>query len=109
MLAAWGVVAGAAPHVLHHVGPIAGAAVVTGASGKLLFAAVGFVAMIPFLLRLYRRFETWKAPTAALAVFAAMFTFSTFVIGPIVRGEGTERPRNGHTFDPSHHGTTTAP
>lgn len=35
--AAAGVVAGIAPHVLHHAGPIAGAALLAGAGGTLLF------------------------------------------------------------------------
>jgi hypothetical protein len=39
VLAVWGVVTGLAPHVLHHVGPLAGAALLAGAGGKLLFAA----------------------------------------------------------------------
>lgn len=30
------------------------------AGGKLLFAAIGFVAAIPFLLRIHRRFASWK-------------------------------------------------
>ena len=42
-LAAWGVVVGAAPHVLHHIGPLAGAAFLAGAGGTLVFGAVGLV------------------------------------------------------------------
>ena len=89
LLALWGAVTGIAPHVLHHVGPLAGAALVAGATGKVLFAAIGFVAAIPFLLRLHRRFATWKAPAIALAVFVAMFSLSTFVIGPLITGGGS--------------------
>lgn len=104
VLAIWGAVTGLAPHVLHHVGPLAGAAVLAGAAGKLLFAAVGFVAAIPFLLRLHRRFATWKAPAIALAVFAAMFSLSSFVIGPAITGGGGDKPgveqQSGHA---SHH------
>ena len=91
VLALWGTITGVAPHVLHHVGPLAGAAVVAGATGRLLFAAIGFVAAIPFLLRLHRRFATWKAPAIALAVFVATFSLSTFVIGPALTG-GSGRP-----------------
>ena len=72
MLAVWGGFIGLLPHVLHHVGPLAGAALLAGATGRVLFAAIGFVAAIPFLRRLYRRFRTWRAPAIALAVFAAM-------------------------------------
>lgn len=92
VLAAWGVATGLAPHVLHHVGPLAGAALVAGATGRLLFAAIGFVAAIPFLLRLHRRFGTWKAPAVALSLFAAMFALSTFVIGPAITGGGSDQP-----------------
>lgn len=87
IVAAWGGFIGLLPHVLHHVGPLAGAALLAGATGRVLFAAIGFVAAIPFLRRLYRRFETWRAPAIALAVFAAMFSLSSFVIGPAISGD----------------------
>lgn len=83
-----GVVSGIAPHVLHHVGPIAGAALLTGTAGSGLFGALGFAISVPFLLRLRRRFGTWRAPMVALAVYAAAFTLSTLVIGPAIRGDG---------------------
>jgi hypothetical protein len=73
---------------------LAGAALLAGARGTLLFAAVGFLAAIPFLLRLYRRFHTWRAPALALAVFAAMFSLSSFVIGPAISG-GDEPAKPG--------------
>jgi hypothetical protein len=38
-----GAVTGVLPHVLHHIGPLAGAALLAGAGGKLLFAVAGFV------------------------------------------------------------------
>jgi hypothetical protein len=102
LLAVWGGFIGLLPHVLHHVGPLAGAALLAGTSGTLLFAAIGFVAAIPFLLRLYRRFGTWRAPVIALAIFAAMFSLSSFVIGPAISGGGEsnqpsiEQPGGGH-------------
>ena len=86
MLAVWGAFVGLLPHVLHHVGPLAGAALLAGATGRALFAAIGFVAAIPFLRRLHRRFGTWRAPAIALAVFAAAFSLSSFVIGPAISG-----------------------
>lgn len=86
-LAAWGGFIGLLPHVLHHVGPLAGAALLAGATGRMLFAAIGFVAAIPFLRRLHRRFKTWRAPAIALAIFAAMFALSSFVIGPAISGD----------------------
>lgn len=86
VLAVWGGFIGLLPHVLHHVGPLAGAALLAGAAGTALFAAIGLVAMIPFLLRLHGRFATWRAPAIALVVFAAMFSLSSFVIGPAISG-----------------------
>ena len=105
--AAWGVLLGVLPHVLHHVGPLAGAALLAGAGGTALFAVIGFAASIPFLLRLRRRFRTWLAPMIALVLFAAMFTFSSLVIAPAITGSDKgstpaptlERP-GGHA---SHH------
>ena len=81
-------VMGAAPHVLHHVGPLAGAALVAGATGKLLFGALGFALTVPMLRRLRRRTGSWRVPGAALAVMAVIFTFSSFVIGPALAGGG---------------------
>ena len=92
VLALWGAVTGVAPHVLHHVGPFAGAALLAGATGRMLFAAIGFAAAIPFLLRLRGRFATWKAPAVALAVFVAIFSLSTFVIGPVITGNANDTP-----------------
>ena len=86
VLAAWAAFIGILPHVLHHVGPLAGAALLAGAGGRALFAAIGFVAAIPFLLRIHRRFRTWIAPAVALGVMAVMFAISSFVIGPLISG-----------------------
>lgn len=88
VLAIWGVVIGAAPHVLHHVGPLAGAALLAGAGGKLLFGMLGLVLSIPFLLRLYRRFHTLLAPALATLAFAAIFAVSTLVVSPLLTGSG---------------------
>ncbi len=92
LAAAWGAVTGVAPHVLHHVGPLAGAAFLAGAGGRLLFAAIALVVSIPFLLRIRRRFGTWLAPAIALVVMAAAFSLSTFVIGPAISGSTTQPP-----------------
>jgi len=96
LAAAWGVLLGVLPHVLHHVGPLAGAALLAGAGGTALFAVIGLAASIPFLLRLRRRFRTWVAPAFALVVFAAMFTFSSLVIAPAITGRD-----NGSTPAPA--------
>jgi hypothetical protein len=79
---------GLAPHILHHAGPLAGAALFAGVGGSLVFGALGFVLAIPFLLRMRRRFGSWRVPTAALAVFATVFSISTFVVGPAITGDG---------------------
>lgn len=77
-----GAAVGLAPHVLHHVGLLAGTALVAGATGTLAFATLGLVASVPLLLRLRRRFGSWRAPALGLVAFAAMFSLSAFVIGP---------------------------
>ncbi|MEP7017974.1 MAG: hypothetical protein ABI899_08145 [Actinomycetota bacterium] len=79
---ALGGVVGLAPHVLHHIGPLVGTALVAGAGGTVLFGVLGLVASVPMLIKLRRRFSNWWAPAIALTVFAAMFLISSFVIGP---------------------------
>ena len=94
---ATGTVVGLAPHVLHHVGPLVGTALVAGAGGTALFGALGFVAAIPMLLRLRRRYGNWWAPGIALAIFAVMFSLSAFVIGPAISGVGSSGGTPGNT------------
>ncbi|HEX2027584.1 MAG TPA: hypothetical protein VHF25_06250 [Nitriliruptorales bacterium] len=89
VVAGWGAFTGLLPHLLHHVGPIAGTALVAGAGGREIFAAVGLLASVPFLVGLHRRFRTWLAPGVALAIFAVTFSLSTFVIGPWISGTPT--------------------
>lgn len=89
VIGAWGAFTGVLPHVLHHIGPLAGTALVAGAGGKLLFSGVGLAASVPFLVRLRRRFNSWVAPAIALVVFAAMFAFSTLVVGPRINIDTT--------------------
>jgi hypothetical protein len=84
-------VLGVLPHVLHHVGPLAGAALLAGTLGTALFGAIGLVAAIPFLLRVHRRCGNWRVPAALLATFAAMFSISAFVIGPAISGSDDEK------------------
>lgn len=90
MVAAVGLVMGLLPHVLHHIGLLAGTALVAGSGGTALFGALGLVASIPMLVRLYRRFGSWVAPVLGLLVFAAMFSLSAFVIGPAISGSAGE-------------------
>ena len=113
--AAFGALMGLVPHVLHHVGIIAGAALVGGAGGNLLFGVLGLVLSVPLLRRLYRRFHTWKAPAIALAVFALMYALSALVIGPAISGDtptpspattgsSTTSPSPSSTDHGAHHG-----
>lgn len=87
---AFAAILGLAPHILHHAGPLAGAALFAGVAGSLVFGALGFVLAIPFLLRMRRRFGSWRAPLAMLAVFATVFSISTFVVGPAITGAGDD-------------------
>jgi hypothetical protein len=108
IVATWAAVTGVAPHVLHHVGPLAGTALVAGAGGRLLFGIIGIVATIPLLRRLHRHFGTWIAPAIALLVFAAVYAFSTFVIGPQISGPAEETPQvETPEHDEHGHGATT--
>ena len=75
------------PHVLHHAGPLAGAALFAGVGGSLLFGALGLLAAVPLLVRMKRRCGSWRRPLAALGLFAAVFLISTFVVGPALTGE----------------------
>jgi len=102
--AVFGTLLGLLPHVLHHSGLIFGAALVTGTGGNLLFGVVGLLFSLPLLRRLYTRFNTWKAPAIALAIFIAMFSVSAFVIGPAISGDtSSESPSPGQTPDHSQH------
>ena len=84
---------GVAPHVLHHAGPLAGAAVVAGAAGTVLFGLLGLLAAVPMLMRMHRRTGTWSAPAATLALFAVLFVTSTALIGPAISGDdGDDTP-----------------
>jgi len=96
-----GALMGLTPHVLHHVGFIAGAALLTGVVGNLALFAVGLLLSIPMLRRLGRRFGTWKAPTIGVVVFTALFAVSTFVIGPLLNqpSTGAEPPPQSATSE----------
>jgi hypothetical protein len=104
--AAGAAVLGVAPHVLHHVGPLAGAALFAGAGGTALFGAIGFVLAVPTLLKLHRHTGGWGAPAGALALMAVAFSVSAFVIGPAISGsddEAAQPPAPGQTVPASGH------
>lgn len=100
---ALGAVGGLAPHVLHHVGPLVGTALVAGAGGTALFGVLGLALSVPMLLRLRRRFRSWWAPGIALAVFTAMFLVSSLVIGPLISGSDRPLIEQGVSDHVSHH------
>jgi hypothetical protein len=87
--AAIGALLGLVPHVMHHIGILAGAALLTGVFGNSLLYAVGLLLSIPLLNRLRKRFGTWKAPAIGLAVFTAMFLLSALVVGPAINRSST--------------------
>jgi len=109
LVGAIGAVVGLTPHVLHHVGLLAGTALVAGTGGTALFGILGLVASVPFLLRLRRRFASWWAPAIGLAAFAVMFSVSAFVLGPAINAGGGAAPGGGGQPAPTvnhsaHHG-----
>lgn len=82
--AALGSLLGLAPHVLHHVGIVAGTALLAGVWGNLALYAVGLLLSIPMLKRLRARFRSILAPITGAAIFTIMFLFSAFVLGPAI-------------------------
>ena len=93
--AAVGAVLGLVPHVLHHIGLVAGAAVVTGIGGSAVLYLLGLVFSIPLLRRLWRRFHSWQALAAAVTVFTALFLLSALVIGPAISGGSAPEAPSG--------------
>ena len=99
-----GGIVGLAPHVLHHIGPLVGTALVAGAGGTALFGVLGLVASVPMLIKLRRRFSNWWAPGIALGVFTAMFLVSSFVIGPLISApDNPATPSMSDSGHASHH------
>ena len=93
-------ISGIAPHVLHHVGPLAGTAILVGAGGTILFGVVGFALSIPMLLRLRSRFGTWLAPAVAGAIFLLVYLFSSLVVGPAITGVSVIEPSSAPASTP---------
>jgi len=97
--------------VLHNVGPLAGAAILAGTGGRVLFFLLGLVLAIPMLVRLYRRFRSWVTPAIAAAVFALTYSLSSIFLGPLISettdGSAPETPAATTTTD--EHGHTTSP
>ncbi|AXG15457.1 hypothetical protein DN585_14230 [Intrasporangium calvum] len=87
-----GAALGILPHVMHHVGLLAGAALLTGALGNGILYGVGLLMSIPLLRRLRSRFRTVWAPVVGVAVFTGLFSLSAFVIGPAIGSGGADVP-----------------
>lgn len=94
---------GAAPHVLHHIGLIAGSALITGTGGNIAFFALGVLLSVPMLRRLHRKFGTWAAPAVALGVFTGLFLFSSLVLGPAISDNQAVDETPGRTPTPTDH------
>ncbi len=90
--AAVGAALGLLPHLVHHIGLLAGVALLTGTTGNLLLYAVGLILSVPLLRRLHRRFQSPWAPAIGLAVFTGMFAFSAFVAGPALIAGSSPAP-----------------
>lgn len=103
-----GLVTGAAPHVLHHIGLVAGASLLAGTAGTVLFGALGLLAAVPVLVTVRRRTGGWLLPGASLVLFAALFALSSLVLAPLLTGARSsgdphrplpaagEEPHQGH-------------
>ncbi|KYH45569.1 hypothetical protein AZH51_15880 [Branchiibius sp. NY16-3462-2] len=97
-----GVALGLLPHLVHHIGLLAGVALLTGTAGNLLLYVVGLVLSIPLLRRLHRRFHTRWAPTLGVLAFSVMFALSAFVVGPALTAGDTPLPAPTVTIPPDH-------
>ena len=98
-------ISGIAPHVLHHVGPLAGTALIAGTAVPIVFGIAGFAISVPMLLRLRHRFGSWLAPAMASGVFVVVYLFSSLVVGPALTGSsvGDPSPTPASTAPPSDH------
>jgi hypothetical protein len=92
-----------ASHVLHHVGPLAGTALLAGFGGKAIFFILGLVLSLPMLRCLYGRFGTLAAPAMAVVAFAAVFTFSSLVMAPRLTGSDSSAPARPGIEQPAGH------
>lgn len=99
--AGWGTLSGVAPHVLHHVGPLAGAAVLAGFGGRLIFFLLGLLLAVPMLRRLHRRFG-WMAATLAVGLFAVSFAVSSALASKVIDGPETGGGPVGQVSDHDH-------
>lgn len=83
-----GALLGLVPHVMHHIGILAGTAFLTGMFGNSVLYVTGLVLSIPLLKRLRKRFGRRRAPIIGVGVFTAMFLVSALVVGPAINRTG---------------------
>ena len=92
-----GAALGLLPHIMHHVGLLAGAAVLTGVLGNTMLYVVGLILSVPLFNRLRTRFHSAWAPVIGIAIFTALFALSAFVVGPAISGVRDEGPARAPT------------
>lgn len=80
---------GLVPHVMHHIGIVAGTALLAGFWGNAALYVLGLVLSIPMFKRLHRRYGSIAAPILGISIFTALFLFSTLVLGPAINGVGS--------------------
>lgn len=98
-----GTLLGLIPHLMHHVGLIAGAALLTGVIGNSVLYALGLILSIPLLRRLRRRFNSWKPPILGVAIFTVLFSVSALVGGLLINPAGPQSPLPSETSDHTGH------
>lgn len=77
---------GATPHVLHHAGPLAGAALFAGVGGTLLFGALGLHCRNPAAAEDAATHRVVAAPGGRARAVPALFALSSFVVAPALTG-----------------------
>jgi len=87
--AAVGGLLGLAPHVMHHIGIVAGTALLAGFWGNAVLYVLGLLLSIPMFKRLHRRYGSIAAPVIGAAVFTVLFLFSALVLGPAINPTGS--------------------
>lgn len=94
---------GVVPHVVHHIGLVAGAALLTGAAGNGFLYVVGLLLSLPLLRRLKTRDGSGVAPVIGGVVFTALSALSAFVIGPAIGRAPVSVPAVAPSVTTDHH------
>ena len=102
---AWATLMGMLPHVLHHIGPLAGAAIIAGTTGIVIFGLLALALTIPVLIRVQRRCGNWRIPAVLLGIMLAAWSASTWVFSPWVQDKLAEPKSSTRTNVPSSIGT----